>query len=180
MGHYFMVAGRVGNRGMVLALAMVFLLVLAVIAGGAMRSAALAFYLAGNDQFKEQALQQAESIVADLTRAPDNFPLSTRVGESLCNPLSEDSSDCSGVIPVPVAPGDWLPPGVKTDYRVIRQGPLLLGRLPVRLEQSRVSSSRAYRAAVFEARAEVDGSAVRLGSAGVAQGLAVLVAWPGQ
>ncbi len=168
------------NKGMVLALAMVFLLLLAAIAGGAMRSTALAFHLAGNDQFKEQALQHAESIVANIVGAPANFSLSTQVGESLCSPSNSDSADCGGVLPVPAEPDDWLPRGVTSDYRVVRKGPLLLGRLPLRLEQSSVSSSRAYRAAVFEVRAQVDGSAVRLGSAGVAQGLAVLVAWPGQ
>jgi hypothetical protein len=165
---------------MVLLLAMIFLLLLALLAGTAMRSATLALRLAGNDQFREQALQRAQAVVAAIAREPANFPLSIGVGQSLCPPDNDDLTGCD--YPLAELPDTVrvLPAGVALNYRVLRKGPLLLGRLPVRLSQAEVSSSRAYRAAVFEAQAVVDGNAARSGSAAVAQGVAVLVARPGQ
>lgn len=167
------------DRGTVLLLAMVFLLLLSVLAATAMRSAVLAFQLAGNDQFREQALQQAQAVVAALAREPANFPLAGGVGYTLCA-AGDAHAGCRGTLVAPPETVRAVPPGVALTYRVLRKGPLLLGRLPLRLPETEVSSSRAYQVALFEARAEVDGSAVRLGRAAVAQGLALLVARPGR
>ena len=166
--------------GMVLLLAMVFLLLLSLLAGNAMRATDLAFRLAGNAQFREQAEEYAESIVTEIASAPANFPLSVSAGESICQPGAAEADGCSGVLPVPPATPGAIPAGVRVSYRVTRRRPHWLGRLPRRLEESTASSSRVYRAAVFEASAEVDGSGVRLGSAVVAQGFAVLVPRGGQ
>jgi len=51
------------NRGAVLLLAMVFMLMLAVIAGSVMQTGVLEFHMAGNDQFQEEAFQRAQAIV---------------------------------------------------------------------------------------------------------------------
>ena len=110
---------------------------------------------------------------------PANFPLSAGVGDVFCKPSKAGSAGCSGVLAKPATVELSLPRGMAADYRVIRKAPELLGRLPVRLDQSAASSSRAYQAAVFEVQAEVDGSGAQLGSAALAQGVAVLVPWGG-
>ncbi len=161
--------------GMALMLAMVFLLLLTLLAGKAMRGTALAFRLAGNEASREQAQQYAEAIIAELAAAPANFPLAMGVGEVLCEPSLAGTAGCSGVVAQPATVALSLPRGIQADYRVIRKGPELLGRLPMRLDQSVTSSSRIYQAAVFEVQAEVDGSGAQLGSAEIAQGVAVLV-----
>lgn len=167
-------------EGMALMLAMVFLLLLTLLAGKAIRATALAFRLAGNEQSREQAQQYAEAIIAEVTAVPANFPLSAAIGDVLCKPSRAGAAGCSGVLTRPATVELSLPRGMAADYRVIRKGPELLGRLPVRLDQSAASSSRAYRAAVFEVQAEVNGNNVQLGSADIAQGVAVLVPWGGQ
>ena len=161
--------------GMALMLAMAFLLLLTLLAGKAMRGTALAFRLAGNEASREQAQQYAEAIIAELAAEPANFPLAAGVGEVLCEPSRAGSAGCSGVVAQPATVALSLPRGMAADYRVIRKAPEWLGRLPLRLDQSVASSSRMYQAAVFEVQAEVDGSGARLGSAEIAQGVAVLV-----
>lgn len=167
-------------QGMALILVMVFLLLLTLLAGKAIRATTLAFRLAGNEQSREQAQQHAEAIIAELAADAANFPLSTHVGEVLCQPSKAGAAGCSGVLGQSAVAARALPQGMAADYRVIRKTPELLGRLPVRLDQSATSSSRSYRAAVFEVQAEVDGSGAQLGSATIAQGVAVLVPWTGQ
>ena len=55
------------NRGAVLFLAMIFLLLLAIISGTVIRTSILEFQMAGNDQFREEAFQRAEAIAANLS-----------------------------------------------------------------------------------------------------------------
>ena len=170
-----------GNRhsahsGTVLLLAMIFLLLLAILAGTLMQTGILELRMAANDQFREQAFQQSQAIASALSQDVDNFQLVGEVGFTLCkNSSSGSQCDKSRFISLDSAL-EQLPQGVNVNYQVVRLGPLITPGLPMRESQGSVSSSLAYDAAFFEVQVDVDGGSVNLGSAHVVQGVAVLVA----
>ena len=169
---------KASNKGAVLLLAMIFLLLMAMVAGTVMQNSILAFRMAGNDQFREEAFQKAQGIASAISEAQDNFPVSGGVGYIICrdNTVTADcSADLAALDPNVVS----VPAGVTIDYQIERQGPLLLETIPFRLGQGSTSSSLAYDAAIFEASVEVDGSTVGLGKAQVVQGVAIVIATTG-
>ena len=161
-------------RGAVLLLTMVFMLMLAVLAGTVIQSGALQLHMAGNAQFQQEALQRAQAIVTELSRDRANFSLAAAVGQAHCFPSGIDLSCVEPSVAATVA--GVVPPGVGLAYRVTRQAPLLLRGFPVRESERAVSGTGAFDAAVFEVSVLVDGSASRLGVARVMQGVAVRVA----
>ena len=160
------------SRGAVLLLALVFMLMLAIIASTVLQTAILQLRMAGNDQFLEEALHKAQAIATELSLNPDNFSLEGGVGHTNCA-IGEQSLHCDrSQLQIPGSAE--APPGVKIDYRVIRQDPLLWRGFPLREAQDAASSSR-FDAAIFEIDVRVDGSEKRLGSAHIVQGIAVRV-----
>jgi hypothetical protein len=157
--------------GYILLLVMVFLLLLAVIAGTALRVSALEFRMAGNDQFREQALQQALGVAQALAVKPEHFPLDLEPGESLC----ATSASCTRPILPAVPMADALPPGTVLQYSITRRGPLFAAVPELRLAEARASSASGWRAAHFEVQVVIDGNAPGLGSARVVQGVALLL-----
>lgn len=150
---------------------MVFLLLLALIAGTALRVSALEFRMAGNDQFREQALQQALGVARALAVNPAHFPLDLAVGDSLCG----EGSACARPV-LPAAPaGHAAPSGGALDYRITRRGPPLAPVPDFRLPRARVSGASGWQAARFEVQVSIDGTGVGLGSARVVHGVALLV-----
>jgi Tfp pilus assembly protein PilX len=147
---------------------MIFLLLMALVAGTVMQTSMLEFRMAGNDQFREEAFQQAEAVATSISEDIANFPVSGDVGYTICksgcdsNTLNYDTT---------VLTDQSLVSGVVT-----REGPLILETFPVRLSESQSSSSPSYDAAVFEVRVEYNGSDDGLGNAAVAQGIAVRIA----
>lgn len=174
-----MSAGNPGSksdqRGAVLLLSMIFLLLLAMVAGTTMHTSTLEFRMAGNDQFREEAFQKAEAVAAALSENTDNFPVAGGVGYTVCK-TGETDPACDMTTLNLSGDVTEVAPGVTVDYRVERQGPAVMASLPFRQSQSQASSSLAFNAALFEATVSVDGSAVRLGRAEVAQGVARLIA----
>jgi type II secretory pathway pseudopilin PulG len=167
---------RARSRGAVLLLAMIFLLLLAMVAGTVMQTSILESRMAGNEQFREEAFQRAQAVASALSEDPSNFPVSGEVGYTICaggDTYAECTSDLTLTLSSEVTSSL-----VDSDvtYRVERQGPLFLETLPFRQREGATSSSLAFDAAIFEAQVEVDGSASRLGRAEVAQGVAILVA----
>lgn len=162
------------SSGAVLLLAMVFLLLIAMIAASVMQTSAVELQMAGNDQFREEAFQKAQGIASAISQRKENFPITGPIDYMLCA-NSAATVGCSADLPPLDSAIVAVPPGVRLSYSVHRQGPALLKALPFRIDQGRVSSSLAYDAAVFETRVQVDGSAVGLGSAQVAQGIAIMV-----
>lgn len=163
------------NRGAVLIMSMVFLLLLTIIAGTVMQTSQQEFQMAGNVQFREEAALRAQAIASEITADDDNFPVTGGIGYTICDPNDPDT-DCNAENFLAVPDFATVPAGVDVSYQVVRQGPLLLESLPFRQSQANVSSSPAFDAAVFEVTVAVDGSAARLGSAEVVQGVAVVVA----
>ena len=164
------------SQGVVLLLAMVFLLLLATLSGAAMQTSIAEFQMAANGQFREQAFQRAQAIVSAISSNEANFPLVVPVGSLLCK-VGDSNVDCSATRHVVLDSAiEAAPPGVAVLYRVERMGPSLLPFLPIRMPQTAVSSTLAYNAAIYEAQVRVDGGDVNLGVAEVAQGIALLVA----
>ena len=167
---------RFKNKGVVLLLAMVFLLLLAILSATAMQTGILEFRMVGNEQFQEEAFQAAQAIVSAISSNGDNFPEASEVGATICK-VGDSSPACHETVYITLDSGlETVPPGVEVAYRVERVGPLYLPELPVRLAQTSVSSSLAYNAAVFETQVRIDGTGVNLGVAELAQGVALLVA----
>jgi len=159
----------------VLILAMVFLLLLTLVATTVMQFSIQEFQMAGNQQFREQAFQQAQAIAEEIADDPNNFPVVGDVGYTVC--LASDSdSDCNNENFLDEPGSATAPEGVAVSYQVVRQGPRFVETLPFRESESRASSASAFDAALFEVQVEVDGNAARLGSAEVVQGVAVRVA----
>jgi hypothetical protein len=166
---------RQGNRGVVLILAMVFLLLLTLVATTVMQFSIQEFQMAGNNQFREEAFQRAQAVADELADDPNNFPVVGDVGYTIC--LSTDTdSDCNNSNFLVAPESATAPEGVAVGYQVVRQGPRFVETLPFRESQSAASSARAFDAALFEILVDIDGNEGRLGSAEVAQGIAVRVA----
>lgn len=162
------------HSGAVLLLTMVFMLMLAVIAGAVIQSGALEFHMAGNAQFQQEALQRAQAIVTELSGDRDNFSLAAAVGQANCFPSGVEPSCVEYSVVAAISGG--VPRGVELAYRVTRQAPMLLRGFPVRESERLVSGDGQFDAAVFEVDVRVDGSASRLAVARVIQGVAVRVA----
>ena len=159
--------------GAVLLLALVFMLMLAMIAATVMQTAILQLRMAGNDQFLDEAFYKAQAIATELSLIPDNFTLEGGVGYTNC-PVGVQALNCDrSQLSVPASA--VVPTGVTLDYRVTRQDPLLWRGFPSRESQDTVSSSNSFDAAIFEIDVRIDGSGKRLGSTYVVQGIAVRV-----
>ncbi|MFT5709771.1 MAG: type II secretory pathway pseudopilin PulG [Halioglobus sp.] len=170
-------AARVKMRckGAVLLLAMVFLLLLAVLAGTSMQASILQVRMASNELFQEEAFQRALAIVDAIGIESDNFPVEGQVGHTLCK-TSDSANYCDSQQTVKIDRRVLdFPEGLDVAFEVERMAPLFLQSLPVRRSQQFVSSSLAYDAAVFEIHAKVDGHERGLGTAEAVRGVALLV-----
>ena len=165
---------RCRSSGAVLLLAMVFLLLIAMIAASVMQTSAMELRMAGNDQFREEAFQKVQGIASAISSRAENFPISSPISYQLCA-NSVATHGCSADLAALDASIVAVPTGVSLSYSVERRGPALLKALPFRIEQGAASSSLAYDAAVFETLVQLDGSSERLGSAQVALGIAIAV-----
>ena len=172
-GQFASNTSRVSNRGAVILLAMVFLLMLAMIAAMVMRSSIMQLHMAGNDQFLEEALHAAQGIAEELALQPGNFVLAGSVGNTNC-PIGTESPAChSSQLQMPDSV--LALEGLSVDLRVIRQDPLLLHGFPLREREDVVSSSASFDAALFEIDVELKGHEVGRGGAHVVQGIAIRI-----
>lgn len=160
-----------------LLLAMIFLLLLAMIASTVTRTSILEFQMAGNDQFREEAFQKAQAIASALAEDEDNFPVAGSVGSRICEPTDPDpNSVCNFTTLAVDGETRAVPAGVDVSFHIERQGPLFIESLPFRQREGDASSAQAFDAAVFETVVEVDGSDARLGRASVVEGIVRRVA----
>jgi hypothetical protein len=159
-----------GQRGVVLIVSLLVLLLLGTIATTVARTNLLQLHMAGNDAARIDAMQQALAMVdAVLPSAVAIAPLGG-VGYRLCLPDSTDTGcdDYSLLLETGALPATGI-----TDVAVTRVAPLE-ERMPV-LGETEASSTVYYRVAKLEVRVSYDGSADGLGRATVAQGLLVRI-----
>jgi PilX N-terminal len=161
---------------MVLIFALIFILLIGLVAGSAMQTSIQEIRMAGNDQLREAAFQKAQALVSAIVDNPDNFPLDGPVDQLICDRV-DATPDCDPDVTV-VLPDrvislseDMLP-----HYGVQRQPPLLRDALAIRSVQKFSSSVVAYDVAVFEAYAVVAGPSARSSRSELVQGVAVLLA----
>lgn len=164
---------RAPSRGAVALLALVFMLLLSMVAATVLQSAMLQLHMAGNDQFKEEALYRAQAIAAELSLELDNFSLQHAVGSTTCVQGDEAPPCDRSSLSLPSSAQNLE--DYALDIRITRQDPLLWRGFPVRESEYDVSSSRSFDAAIFDVDVQLNGSEARLGSAHVVQGVAVRV-----
>jgi Tfp pilus assembly protein PilX len=163
-------------RGAVLLLALVFTLMLAVIAASVMQTAILQLHMAGNDQFLEEAIHRAEAIITELSLNRENFSLTGGVGDTNC-PIEAQGLICDRN-ELAISRLAQTPEGLEVDYWVTRQDPLMRRSFTIRESQDIVSSSTHFGAATFEINVRIGGGENRLGNAHIVQGIAVRVPTP--
>ena len=166
------------EAGAVLLLAMLFTGMLAVLAATGLQFGLLESRMAGNQQLRLQAAQQAEAIATELAGEAANFPLDLAPGMALCAARDVGDGcqrDAGTLVEPPSASGA---PGVQLTYRVTRREPRFLHKPGLYEGQAQVSGSSHFAVALFEISVDLVGG-VRQGSAHLVQGIAVRVAAQG-
>ncbi len=154
-------------------LALLFLLLLSLVAATVMRSAILQLRMAGNDQFLEESLHQAQAIATELSLDADSFSLAADVGDINC-PQGEEAPDChQSTLRLPSSALELE--HYTLELKVTRQDPLVFKGFPLRENEDAVSSSHSFDAAIFEIAVRLIGSDIRFGSAHIVQGVAIRV-----
>jgi hypothetical protein len=161
------------DRGAVLLLSLVFILMLALIAGMVIQAAILQLHMAGNDRFLEEAIHKAQAIATELSLAPKNFSLEGGIGQINC-PADAQALNCD-LRTLKVPRSAQASQGVEVDYQVTRVEPLMWESFPIRESQENASSSTSFGAESFEINVRIDGRESRLGKANIVQGIAVRV-----
>jgi len=158
------------QEGMVLLLALVFVLMLALVVGVVVRSGTLQLHMAANDQQREEASHVAQDIAAELVTHPENFSLAAAVGYTRCAPGGAgpgcDNRDLVG--PAAGSAGS----GYQVDYRVTRRAPLLWNAPAPRGGGTELTGGDV---AIFEIDVRVEGLGAKPGRARAIQGVAVVV-----
>lgn len=136
---------RGGMRGAILLLALVYLLLLALVAAAVVESATHQVRMAGNEQFAAQAHARARAVATGVARNPANFDPDAPVASVQC--ITADAGltcDRGGLAPLPAAlAGEGL------DYSVVRRAPPVLTGVP--LANGELSEPEA-RFALYEVR----------------------------
>jgi hypothetical protein len=157
----------------VLLLALVFVLMLTLVAASVVQTAALELRMAGNDQFREEAGQVAKAIVAELSLNPGNFSLASPVGHSNCAAAGAAPGCDSRTLQVPGAA--QVASGYALDFRVTRTAPSRWEDYPVPGLPGGAAQAEPLDVALFEVEVRVDGRRDRRGAAHVVQGVAVQI-----
>jgi hypothetical protein len=156
-----------GGRGTVLLVCLLVLLLLALLGTTVARSSLLHLQMAGNDENRLNALQQAMAVVDAVLETGAGMELSAQVGYRACTAQAGWPPCDAGL----VLPATLSQPAGRLDALVERLAPLAM-RMP-RLSEETASSTVFYRVASFEVRGVYDGSAADLGRAAVTQGVLV-------
>ncbi|MFT4824652.1 MAG: hypothetical protein ACJAUG_002327 [Halioglobus sp.] len=169
----------IGNKfnskecGAILVLALMFLALLGFLSGTVMQTSVFELRMARNHQFQVEAFQLAQGVASSISEHPDNFLVTSNLNHVICK-AAQITPGCSASIAALDPNLVTLPLGATINYKVERMGPLFLKELPVRLGQSRASSSVAYDAAMFETKVEIDATSIGRGAAAIVLGVAVL------
>jgi hypothetical protein len=161
------------QRGVVLVVSLLVLLVLGIVATTVARTNQLQLHMAGNDEARIAALQQALAVSDSVLGAATGAQLPATVGYRVCTAAAAaDNCDERTLVLDPL-----VEPGVgKLEVALVRMAPLV-GRLPV-MGEADASSTVHYRAAKIEIQVGYDGIREGSGRAALAQGLLVRLPAP--
>ena len=167
-----MVNSSKSQRGAALIVALLFLLLITIVATTGAETSTLQLQMAGNEQSRVEALQQTMAVLDAIIDDADNAPVVGGVGFKICDVNSTDSSCDLTEIDLDTAV-TTVPTGVTIDYFVTRVGPLEVDA-PIMSEEL-ASSASAYNFARQEITATVNGTDARLGNSTVVQGMQVRI-----
>jgi hypothetical protein len=156
------------QTGVVLVVSLLVLLVMAVIATTVARTNQLQLHMAGNDEARIAAMQQALAAVDGVFARPANFRADVDIGHRMC--LAASVAERCDAQTLTLEHGA-LPANGLLEVAVQRLAPEA-GRMPV-LAESSASSTVHYRVAKFEVQVAYDGTAEGGGRASVTQGVLV-------
>ena len=154
------------------AFALLFLLLITLVATTGAQTSTLQLQMAGNEQSRVEAQQRALAVLDAIIDDSDNAPVVGNIGFKICDEGSLDATCDLNSIALDGAV-TTLPPGVDLDYFVTRVGPLEVDA-PT-MDEAQVSSASAYKLARQEVMASVDGIEERLGSSMIVQGVNVRI-----
>ncbi|MBL4819566.1 MAG: hypothetical protein JKY98_01065 [Gammaproteobacteria bacterium] len=155
------------QRGSVLLMAMVLLLILTLAATTTMRTSTLELRMAGNEQSRVETFELTQSIVDEVVGNPDNIRVNGDIGYVNC------TSNVTGCSANDVAIDTNLLPAAKAGNAAV-----IVERLAPALTpppRGIDSSADAFSAARFEVDATYDGNADNEGRVGLVQGVLVLI-----
>jgi hypothetical protein len=166
---------RIAQRGTVLIITLLVLLLLALLASAVGRSNLLQLHMAGNDEAQTAALQHTLALQDAVLEQPGSTPLLGGVGYRICTTGSTEAGCDQSTLII----DDRLRPQTgQVDVVVTRVGPAL-ARLPV-MSEAMASSGLHYRVAKFEIRSSYDGTGQGLARAATVQGVLLRLVAPAQ
>lgn len=156
-----------GQRGVVLVISLVFLLLLTLVATATMQTSTIELRMSGNEEVRLTTAELTQSIIDQVAGDPSNLPISGSVGYINCTPNVTGCTENAVTINT-----NLLPAAEANKARVIvqRMGPELTPA-----PRGINSSADAFFAARFEVDTTYDGTADNEGKANFVQGLMVLV-----
>ena len=156
------------QAGVVLVVSLLVLLVMGIIATTVARTNQLQLHMAGNDEARIAAMQQALAVIDGVFARPGNFRTDVPAGHRMCHvvALSEGCDAQSLTLDAGV-----LPTVGRVELAVERLAPEA-GSMPV-LGESNANSTVHYRVAKFEVQVVYDQTADGGGRASLAQGVLV-------
>lgn len=157
-----------GQRGVVLLVSLLVLLLLGIIATTVARTNQLQLHMAGNDEGRIAALQQALAVVDAMLERPTGIRLDSGVGYTVCQ-LGSPATSCDEYTLQLAA--DARPEAAGLEVSVTRIAPAE-SRMPL-LDENQASSAVYYRVAKFEVSVVYDGAPESPGRAALAQGVLV-------
>lgn len=163
------------QRGAVLIVSLLFLLLLTLIATTASRTSTFELKMAGNEQSRIEATQKAMAVVHAIESDSDNTPIVGNIGYKICA-TGVSGGGCNESIINLSSAVTTVQSGASLSYNVTRKGPLETDA-PT-MDEDQASSASAFKVARYEVTASYDGSGAGMGSAEIVQG--VLVKIPSQ
>ena len=153
-------------------MALLVLLMLALLGTTVARTSLLQMQMAGNDEHRSRARQQAMAAVDSALAAGKGLDLSLPVGYRACSAQVPEQLVCDATDLE--LPGGLQPESARLGVSVERVAPAA-ARMP-RLGEAGASSTVFYRVAKYEVRGFYDGADLDLGRAEVTQGVLVRMA----
>jgi len=160
--------GKRQQAGVVLVVSLLVLLIMGIIATTVARTNQLQLHMAGNDEARIAAMQQALAVIDGVFARPANFRTDVPAGHRVCH-VAAVSEGCD--VQSLILDADVLPTVGQLEIAVERLAPEA-GRMPV-LGESHANSTVHYRVAKFEVQVVYDATAEGGGRASLAQGVLV-------
>lgn len=158
------------QRGLALAVAMVFLLVMTLIGLVAMQSSTVQSILARNTQFEIEATQKAQAIIDAILANDNNFSLELRPGERNCYPdnVPGNGIACDDSFLKTTLENLIIPTGTYAEVRRLRPA-------QVPPPAPAVTSMDKFTSAAFAVRGKYNRAEIGLGAADIEQGIIKIV-----